>query len=86
MFALACILFVMRSGSNPFHEAAQKEDPFYQHIAKHDSDKFWQIHGQGKPEGYFSEEFKDLVTAMFDYHPQKRLCMADLIGHPWMME
>ena len=86
MFALACILFVMRSGSNPFHEAAQKDDPFYQHIAKHDSEKFWQIHGQGKPEGYFSEEFKDLVTAMFDYHPQKRLCMADLIGHPWMMQ
>ena len=27
-----------------------------------------------------------MITAMFDFHPQKRLCMADLIGHPWMME
>ena len=46
---------------------------------------FWKAHERWKPEGYFSEDFKDLIGAMFHEKPHMRLTMADLIGHPWLM-
>ena len=33
---------------------------------------------------YYSDDFKDLITSMIDYYPQKRPLMVDIIGHPWM--
>lgn len=45
---------------------------------------FWKAHERGKPQGFFTSEFKDLITCMLQYHPHNRLCMADIIGHPWM--
>ena len=35
-------------------------------------------------EGPLSDDFKDLISSMFDYYPSKRLIMADLISHPWV--
>ena len=45
---------------------------------------FWLEHQSNREEGYFSEDFKDLLTVMLDFNPNNRLCMADVIGHPWM--
>ena len=63
---------------------ASKEDMFYKCIINHRLDLFWKHWDQVQPEGHYSQDFKDLISSMLDYHPAKRLLMADLIGHPWM--
>jgi len=84
LFALGCILFVMRSGAMPFDQMARGEDSIYRFFMMNRIDKYWQTHTQDKEEGYFSEDFKDLVTSMLHYHPQHRPMIADIIGHPWL--
>lgn len=37
------------------------------------------------PKGFFSDEFIDLMTNMLAYDPGSRLSMAEIIGHPWMV-
>jgi len=85
LFALAVILFIMRAGYPPFGKAAE-DDQYYQLLATNRSDLFWRAHmnAGNKPEGYFSEEFKDLVTCMLQLRPHQRLCIADIVGHPWL--
>ena len=85
LFALGVILFVMRTKHSPFKECAKDEDLFYKLIAKdHRLDLFWQAHGAYFPADYFSLEFKDLMSSMLGYSAKTRLCIADVIGHPWM--
>jgi len=86
LFALAVILFSMRSRHQPFDKMAGKKDPFYKLIVQNRADLFWKAWAQYHPEddNYYSDEFKDLVTTMIDFYPQKRPLMADIIGHPWM--
>ena len=84
IFALGVILFIMRSGHPPFAQASE-DDRYYQLLATNRSDLFWKAHSnsQRKGEGYYSEEFKDLITCMLQFHPHQRLCLADIVGHPW---
>ena len=63
---------------------AKAEDMYYKLLATNRADLFWKAHSTRKPAGFFSEEFKDLITSMLQLHPHQRLCMADIIGHPWM--
>ena len=63
---------------------ASKDDMFYKLIINHRLDLFWKTWDQYHPQGHYSADFKDLISSMLDYHPSKRLVMADLIGHPWM--
>ena len=84
LFALGCILFVMRSGAMPFDKMARGEDSIYRFFMMNRIDKYWQTHTQDKEEGYFSDDFKDLITSMLHYHPQHRPMIADIIGHPWL--
>ena len=84
LFALGCILFVMRSGSMPFDQMARSDDSIYRFFTMNRIDKFWQTHSQDKGDDYFSEEFKDLITSMLHYHPQHRPMVADIVGHPWL--
>lgn len=86
LFALGVILFIMRSGHPPFSQASE-EDRYYQLLATNRSDLFWKAHSnsQGKGQGYYTEEFKDLITCMLQFHPHQRLCIADLVGHPWLI-
>ena len=65
---------------------ANEEDNYYKLLATNRSDLFWKAHSnpQRKPEGFYSEEFKDLITCMLQFHPHQRLCIADIIGHPWL--
>jgi serine/threonine protein kinase len=86
LFALAIILFSMRSRHQPFDKMAGKKDPFYKLIVQNRADLFWKAWQQYHPDddNYYSDEFKDLITTMIDFYPQKRPLMADIIGHPWM--
>ena len=85
LFALGVILFILYSGHPPF-SMANEEDNYYKLLATNRSDLFWKAHSnpQRKPEGFYSEEFKDLLTCMLQFHPHQRLCVADIIGHPWL--
>ena len=84
LFALAGILFVMRSGSMAYSRMAEANDEIYSNFTKNEIDVFWKIHEEGKEEGFFSDDFKDLISAMLHWHPQNRLLIADIVGHPWV--
>merc|ERR1711971_214608 len=74
---------IMPTQHPPF-AMANNEDMYYKLLATQRSDLFWKAHSQRKPAGFFTDEFKDLITCMLQLHPHQRLCMADIIGHPWM--
>ena len=86
LFALAVILFSMRSKHQPFDKMASKKDSFYKLIVQNRADLFWKAWEQYHTDdpNFYSDEFKDLITAMIDFYPHKRPLMADIIGHPWM--
>ena len=83
LFALGIILFILYSGHPPF-SCADPKDSHYKLLASNRADLFWKTHEQRKPSGFYSEEFKDLLTNMLQLLPNQRLSMADIIGHPWM--
>ena len=83
LFACGVILFIMLTQHPPF-AMANSDDMYYKLLATQRSDLFWKAHSQRKVAGFFTDEFKDLITCMLQLHPHQRLCMADIIGHPWM--
>jgi len=85
LFALGVILFIMKAGHPPF-SLAKEDDTYYKLIATQRADLFWKAHSNKKPAGFFSEEFKDMITAMFQLQPQMRICLSNIVGHPWMSQ
>lgn len=83
LFALGVILFIMYAGHPPF-SMATTNDAYYRLLATQRADLFWKSHQQNKPDGFFTEEFMDLITAMLQLAPQNRHCMSDIVAHPWM--
>ena len=83
LFALGVILFILYAGSPPFRQAIMS-DQYYKLIASNRSDLFWAAHEKAHPAGFFTEDFKNLMTCMLQKDPHKRLCVDDIIGHPWM--
>jgi serine/threonine protein kinase len=83
LFALGIILFILHSGHPPFNQA-HIQDPHYKLLSTNRADLFWKQHQNNKVPGFFSEEFKDLITNMLQYNPNSRPSLADIIGHPWM--
>lgn len=85
LFSAAIILFVLVSGHPPF-TTAEPKDPFYRCLAAGKADIFWKQHSKGKDggEGFFSNDFKDLITIMLSLDPEKRPSIEELISHAWM--
>lgn len=81
-FAFGVILFMLYSGCAPFVQA-NLNDPHFLCIARGDSIKFWKAHGHGKREGFFTAEFKDLISSLLAYQPFQRLSVADIVFHPF---
>lgn len=63
LFATGIILFIMVTQHPPFSKA-DPNDPFYKLLCMNRADMFWKAHSRNKPEGFFSEEFKHLITSM----------------------
>lgn len=84
LFATGIILFIMFTQHPPFTRA-EPNDPFYRLLCANRADLFWKAHSKNKPNGadFFSEDFKNLITAMLQFDPAKRPSMADLKAHPW---
>jgi len=83
LFALGVILFILYAQHPPFTQASTS-DSFYKLLATNRADLFWKMHSQRHEPGFFTEEFKDLITSMLQLHAHQRLSMADIVGHPWM--
>lgn len=66
LFALGIILFILYSGHPPFN-SAHPNDPHYKLLAEGKADLFWNQHSRNKPTGFWSEEFKDLITNMLQF-------------------
>jgi len=83
LFAAVICLFALRAATFPFGKASTV-DSLYKFIAGNRPDKFWNFHAKNRTQGFFSEDFKDFCTTMFQHDASHRLNMADVLGHPWM--
>jgi len=84
LFAFGVILFSMITGNAPFKNATL-DDPHYRLICSNRVNDFWDVHSHGRPAGFFSDEFKDLITSMLAPSPYQRLALADVACHPWLL-
>lgn len=39
---------------------------------------------KGKPDGFFSDDFKDLIQSLLQLSPHHRPTMSEVMAHPWM--
>ena len=83
LFALGVCLFMMRTSSPPFQQASES-DRWYNLIKSNRSDLFWQAREHTLGQGYFSDEFKDLILGSLKHNPVQRISFADLNFHPWV--
>jgi len=83
ILAAGIILFIMIAEHPPFTSATPK-DPFYKCLAANRADVFWATYEQDLPEGFFSDDFKDLLTAMLKLNPSERPSIEDILNHKWM--
>jgi len=58
----------MYSGTPPFGTAELK-DPYYKLLCSPSFEKFWTAHARGKPLGFYSLDFKDLMMKMLAFDP-----------------
>ena len=63
LFAAGICLFIMVTGKLPF-KAAKTDDEHFSYLVRNKSKKFWAKH---ETKNKFSQEFKELVTAMLQY-------------------
>ena len=82
LFAAGVILFNIITSQRPFTVASDR-DEWYRYFYAGRADQFWKSHEKDL-QAPLSQEFKELITCMLHVNPQNRLCMSDLIGHPWM--
>lgn len=79
MFSFAVILFIIVQGIFPFKEARQ-EEYFYNLICTGQLDLYFQkTNATG-----LSNEFKDLILALFSYDASKRPTINQIRQHPWL--
>ena len=79
IFSLGVLLFVITIGSFPFDRASYSDEK-YRFIVKKNYGRFWE---------YFdfmdiSEEFKDLINKLICVTPSQRLCLNEILEHPWV--
>lgn len=79
MFSVGVILFIIVQGIFPFSEA-KPDEYYYKLLIEGNLEKYWKKTGGEALSG----EFKDLITRMLNYDPEKRLSVDELINHPWM--
>jgi len=69
---------------HPPFSRAEPNDPFYRLICANRADLFWKAHSKNKPEGFFSEDFKNLITSMLQFNPEHRPTMAEVKASAWV--
>ena len=82
LFACGIILFIMLSQNPPFSKA-DPNDPYYRLLYNAD-EKFWTMHSRNKAPGFYSPDFKSLLTKMLALDPNHRLSIEEIKSHPWV--
>lgn len=78
MFALGVLLFMMATAAEPF-EAATSTDDHYFNLVKGDGKFFWSKLNR------LGTNFKDLISKMLELDPKKRITLAGIKKHSWML-
>jgi serine/threonine protein kinase len=83
IFGMGLILFMMRAQSRAFLEAS-RSDSYYKSMTQNKPYKFWKAHEDMKEcQGFFSEEFIDLVSSLMAFDPKQRPTISEIKAHPW---
>lgn len=82
LFSAAIIAFLMISCHPPFKTACAS-DAHYRLIMGNRPDLFWKLHEASKPKGFYSADFKDLITMMLSCDPLQRPSLAEIRAHEW---
>ncbi|EGR33281.1 protein kinase domain protein, partial [Ichthyophthirius multifiliis] len=84
IFACGVVLFCMVSQIPPFFKASQC-DKYYDFFYQNNQEGYWNYISL-KYKKVFSNEFKDLINAMFNIDPELRFSYEEILQHPWMDE
>lgn len=84
IFAAGVILFIFYSGHPPFKEA-KMEDAHY-NVFKQKRSKFWEFHSTQNHKKTYSNSFKELVSGMLEYDPDKRFSIERIKSSKWFNE
>ena len=80
---IGVILFIMFAGNPPFEKAAPN-DPYYKLIKEKNYNTFWKAHSRRRPNGFFSDAFKDVFVKMVAFNPAERPKIEEIAVHPWV--
>lgn len=83
IFAAGIVLFIMYNGTPPFF-STKPDDRVYKLIKDKNFAKFWNLHEKKKPEGFYPDSFKRLLSEFFSYDPSKRPTFQSLSEDDWM--
>lgn len=89
IYSLAIMLFLLKTGGRlPFYENRTYYGNDMKYILQTDVMLFWEKHTQilGKPEDFFSYEFKDLFVRMTKQNPSERLTIAEIKNSAWFQK
>lgn len=87
LFATAIVVFCMVIGHMPFGRAIES-DSLYNMIIKGKAKSFWKAHEdilkeRAGDKATISNDFKELMTKMFDFNPSKRMTIEDIKKNTW---
>ena len=82
LFACGHILFILVSG-HPAFEKAKAEERYYGEFIRR-NDYFWELHSRGKPQNFYTAEFKALINAMLAYDSAQRPTLQQVLNSPWL--
>lgn len=72
----------MYAGHPPF-SVASRSDEFFNRLVTNPAE-FWKNVSKRHPEGFFTDDFKNLIENMLHEKPQRRLNLADIASHAFM--
>lgn len=82
VFALGVVLVLLATGIPPFNHAHLKDHRFAK--LQEDPDSFWEDYTNWNAQLCLSLEFKSLVQKMLALRPVDRLCIQEVLAHPWL--